>query len=69
MQVLCVRRAEIEEAPDDGKWDPPGSKRVTQVASAGCHSVGIAAAGWLDFGSECRCVGRAEIEEAPDDGK
>ena len=29
----------------------------------------VAAAGWLEFGSEYRCVRRAEIEEAPDDGK
>ena len=35
----------------------------------GCHSVGVAAAGRLEFGSEYRCVRRAEIEEAPDDGK
>ena len=35
----------------------------------GCHSVGVAAAGWLEFGSEYRCVRRAEIEEAPNDGK
>ena len=35
----------------------------------GCHSVGVAAAGWLESESECRCVRRAEIEEAPDDGK
>ena len=27
-----------------------GSKRVTRVAGAGCHSVGVAAAGWLEFG-------------------
>ena len=47
----------------------PGSKRVTLVAGAGCHSVGVAAAGWLESGSECRCVQRAEIEEAPDDSK
>ena len=47
----------------------PGSKRVTRVSGAGCHSVGVAAAGWLESGSECRCVRRAEIEEAPDDGK
>ena len=47
----------------------PGSKKVTRVAGAGCHSVGVAAAGWLEYGSECRCVRRAEIEEAPDDGK
>ena len=48
-----------------------GSKRVTRVAGAGCHSVGVAATGWLESGSssECRCVRRAEIEEAPDDGK
>ena len=46
-----------------------GSKRVTRVAGSGCHSVGVAAAGWLEFGSENRCVRRAEIEEAPDDGK
>ena len=32
-------------------------------------SVGVAAAGCLESGSECRCVRRAEIEEAPDDGK
>ena len=29
----------------------------------------VAAAGWLESGSECRCVRRAEVEEAPDDGK
>ena len=29
----------------------------------------VAAAGWLESGSECRCVRRAEIEEASDDGK
>ena len=46
-----------------------GSKRVTLVAGAGCHSVGVAAAGWLESGSECRCVRRAEVEEAPDDCK
>ena len=46
-----------------------GSKRVTRVAGSGCHSVGFAAAGWLESESECRCVRRAEIEEAPDDGK
>ena len=46
-----------------------GSKRVTRVAGSGCHSVRVAAAGWLEFGSEYRCVWRAEIEEAPDDGK
>ena len=45
------------------------SKRVTRVAGAGCHSVGVAAAGWLEPGGECRCMRRAEIEEAPDDGK
>ena len=44
-------------------------QRVTRVASADCHSVGVAAAGWLESGSECRCVRRAEIEEAADDGK
>ena len=46
-----------------------GQQRVTRVAGSGCHSVGVAAAGWLESGSECRCVRRAEIEEAPDDGK
>ena len=35
----------------------------------GCYSVGVAAAGWLESGSECRCEQRAEIEEAPADGK
>ena len=35
----------------------------------GCHSVGVAAAGWLESGSEGRCVWQPEIEEAPDDGK
>ena len=29
----------------------------------------VAAAGWLESGSECRCVRRAEIDEAPDYGK
>ena len=43
--------------------------RVTRVFVSGCHFVGVAAAGWLEFGSEYRCVRRAEIEEAPDDGK
>ena len=46
-----------------------GQQRVTRVAGSGCHSVAVAAAGWLESGSECRCVRRAEIEEAPDDGK
>ena len=46
-----------------------GQQRVTREAGAGCHSVGVAAAGWLESGSECRCVRRAEFEEAPDDGK
>ena len=46
-----------------------GQQRVTREAGAGCHSVGVAAAGWVESGSECRCVRRAEIEEAPDDGK
>ena len=47
----------------------PGSKRVSLVAGAGCHSVGVAAARWLESGSEYMCVRPAEIEEAPDDGK
>ena len=34
----------------------------------GLHSVGVAAAGWLESESEYRRVQRAEIE-APDDGK
>ena len=46
-----------------------GQQRVTRVAGARCHSVGVAAAGWLESGGECRCVRRAEIEEEPDDGK
>ena len=33
------------------------------------RTLGVAAAGWLEFGSEYRWVRRAEIEEAPDDGK
>ena len=48
---------------------PQGSKRVTRVAGGSCHSVGAAAAEWLESGSECRCVQRAQIEKAPDDGK
>ena len=39
------------------------------IAGVSCPSVGVAAAGWLESGSEYRCVRRAEIEEAPDDGK
>ena len=35
---------------------------------AGCHSVGVAAAGWLESGSEC-CGQQAESKEKPDDGK
>ena len=46
-----------------------GQQKVTRVAGASCHFVGVAAAGWLEAGSECRCVQQAEIEEAPDDGK
>ena len=46
-----------------------GLQRVTRVAGAGCHSVGVAEAGRLESKSECRCVRRADIEEAPDDGK
>ena len=33
------------------------------------YTVGVAAAGWLESGSEYRCVRRAEIEEAPNDAK
>ena len=46
-----------------------GKQKGHRVAGSGCHSVGVAAAGWLESGSECICVRRAEIEEAPDDGK
>ena len=46
-----------------------GQQKGHRIAGVGCHSVGVAAAGWLESGSECRCVRRAEIEEAPDDGK
>ena len=46
-----------------------GQQRVIRVAGANCHSVGVAAAGWLESGNECRCVRRAEIEEPPDEGK
>ena len=46
-----------------------GQQKVTPVAGSDCHSVGVASAGWLESGSECRCVRRGEIEEAHVDGK
>ena len=46
-----------------------GQQKGHPCSWQGCHSVGVAAAGWLESGSECGCVRRAEIEEAPDDGK
>ena len=44
-------------------------QRVSGVAGTGCHSVGVAAAGWLESRTECRFVRPPQIEEAPVDGK
>ena len=56
-----MRREESSQFPGE-----VGARKEEQQQQS---ALSIAAAGWLESGSECRCVRLVGIEEAPDDGK